>query len=495
MKTTTVKLKGDDSVIQLLEKVPGLKSSKGAKTLAAYHIETIAQFSGAIQPVISISNRKDLKEKQLTCTLTGLRKALSQENSISKIRETLNISRHQASIIFNLFQNIEQSTQVYNFNFNWSLGTKKRDRRIQSSLYWKKTKPIQIKKSSKYYLIPDYHAMGNVFDQGTRGTCLTNAACSLIDYKSSARFSRQFLYHQCKMIDGIMNQEGTFIETPFELLVEDNYSDHGCITESTWSYNPNKSKTEHQGPPPETAFCSLRVIADEVVAARKSNMHSDIIRLLQTNIAGKTCPVVIGIPLYESFFSPETTRTGKLTMPLPGETIIGYHAMLIVGYDQNRGVFLTRNSWSSAWASENDSGYAGHAWIPFEYIQKFCFSAITTITISTEYVTVREEERLYFRNQNSLSQIHRKAASNRTTTKTRVNRNQKPHASRQINTKRKKMKGYVKLIFAAVLYFLADNISHGQLTETLIHLYQKVGDKLMTDSTILELSKNLFINL
>ncbi|KKM63136.1 hypothetical protein LCGC14_1514590, partial [marine sediment metagenome] len=79
--------------------------------------------------------------------------------------------------------------------------------------------------------------------------------------------------------------------------------------------------------------------------------------------------MIIGIPIFESFFSWSTSETGWVTLPLPGEAIVGYHAMIIVGYDEDRKQFLVRNSWGLHWAHQNDKGYKGHAWIPYEYIK------------------------------------------------------------------------------------------------------------------------------
>ena len=49
-------------------------------------------------------------------------------------------------------------------------------------------------------------------------------------------------------------------------------------------------------------------------------------------------------------------------MPEPRETIMGGHAVCIVGYDDNKGTFKVRNSWSEKW------GDKGYCYFPYKYI-------------------------------------------------------------------------------------------------------------------------------
>ena len=106
---------------------------------------------------------------------------------------------------------------------------------------------------------------------------------------------------------------------------------------------------------------------------------------------------MIGIPLYESFFSWSTAETGWVTIPIPGEAIVGRHAMVVVGYDDDRRLFLVRNSWGPHWAHMNDKEFNGHAWIPYEYISRFCDTGATLTDINVKKMRIPENDRLYFR--------------------------------------------------------------------------------------------------
>jgi hypothetical protein len=198
------------------------------------------------------------------------------------------------------------------------------------------------------------------------------------------------------MTDGMANEEGTYIETAVKVLTEGKIVDAGNVEESVWPYNPYAGKTTHQGPPPEKSFNTKRVFScAKPVFARDNSKIDDIKYLLNYNKDGKTSLVIFGIAIHESFFSYNTSDTGWVTMPLPGEAVIGYHAMAICGYDDARKLFLVRNSWGPHWAHNNDRGYAGHAWIPYEYIKKYCHVAVSLYDFKEEHIIVPEEERLY----------------------------------------------------------------------------------------------------
>jgi len=62
--------------------------------------------------------------------------------------------------------------------------------------------------------------------------------------------------------------------------------------------------------------------------------------------------------------SRPVTRTGVVPMPKKGEKQLGGHAMLIVGYDDDRQVFIVRNSFGRKW------GLQGYCLIPYAYIMR-----------------------------------------------------------------------------------------------------------------------------
>lgn len=60
-------------------------------------------------------------------------------------------------------------------------------------------------------------------------------------------------------------------------------------------------------------------------------------------------PFVFGFTVYESFESEQVAQTGIVPMPAPGETVVGGHCVVAVGYDDSKRTFIIRNSWGTGW--------------------------------------------------------------------------------------------------------------------------------------------------
>ena len=73
-------------------------------------------------------------------------------------------------------------------------------------------------------------------------------------------------------------------------------------------------------------------------------------------------PFVFGFTVYESFESQEVAQTGIVPMPSPGESVLGGHCVVAVGYDDTQRTFIIRNSWGTGW------GEQGYCHMPYEYL-------------------------------------------------------------------------------------------------------------------------------
>jgi C1A family cysteine protease len=73
-------------------------------------------------------------------------------------------------------------------------------------------------------------------------------------------------------------------------------------------------------------------------------------------------PFVFGFSVYDSFESRDVSKSGDVPMPIGGETLLGGHAVLAVGYDDATRRFVLRNSWGASW------GRHGYGTIPYDYL-------------------------------------------------------------------------------------------------------------------------------
>lgn len=72
-------------------------------------------------------------------------------------------------------------------------------------------------------------------------------------------------------------------------------------------------------------------------------------------------PFVFTFGIYSGAESPEAAKTNVMPVPKKGETFVGNHAVMAVGYEEERQQFIVRNSWGPKW------GMAGYFWLPYAY--------------------------------------------------------------------------------------------------------------------------------
>jgi C1A family cysteine protease len=80
-------------------------------------------------------------------------------------------------------------------------------------------------------------------------------------------------------------------------------------------------------------------------------------RVSQDLLDMKSClaagfPMVIGFTVYQSFESDSVASSGVVPMPAYGESVLGGHAVLNVGYDDQAGTFIAQNSWGTGWGQK-----------------------------------------------------------------------------------------------------------------------------------------------
>ena len=232
--------------------------------------------------------------------------------------------------------------------------------------------------------------MPPVRDQGQRGTCVAFGSVALREFLLDKRddLSEQFLYWACKELDGHPGP-GTYIHTAMSAFAQ-----YGICRQALWPYNPQQMANEGQGPP-------LRLTNEDARSYRLDSTRTvepNLVIHYKNVLAGDGhtggMPVTFGTLVFNSWYmSAETHRTGKITLPLPGEHPSGGHAWCIVGYVDDEdvpggGYFIIRNSWGTSWAVDSPEA-AGHALMPYKYVERYTFEAFTGPGTLTAHVPVQ----------------------------------------------------------------------------------------------------------
>jgi hypothetical protein len=231
--------------------------------------------------------------------------------------------------------------------------------------------------------VPDVNLIDKLTDirnQGMRGTCVAFSSVAVREFLTGSKtdLSEQFLYWWCDAHDDVPEEPGTTVEMGFNGLLN-----AGVCLEGTWPYNPYPiSGNEGQGPPPTGASDE----ASQYKILQLIDLDENSIDELKSCLKGTDSfpgrPIAFSIPVYNSWFkSMAVTLSGQITMPLPGEEIVGGHAMVLVGYQDDAsvpggGFFIIRNSWGKDWGENCEYG-SGYGTIPYKYISQYCWEAFT----------------------------------------------------------------------------------------------------------------------
>jgi C1A family cysteine protease len=194
-----------------------------------------------------------------------------------------------------------------------------------------------------------------VYDQGELGSCTANAIAGAVQFDEIRSGiaptwtpSRLFIYYNERVLEGTAGTDsGAQIRDGIKVIAA-----QGVCPESEWPYDTFKFADR----PPSQAYADA--VRDRVSAYQ---------RLTQSLVPLKTCiasgfTFVFGFTVFSSFEAGTVAATGAIPMPQPSETPIGGHAVVCVGYDDARGVFIIRNSWGAGW------GDAGYGFMPYAYI-------------------------------------------------------------------------------------------------------------------------------
>jgi len=221
------------------------------------------------------------------------------------------------------------------------------------------------------------------YDQGHLGSCTANAiafayAFDEIKQNNNCEFmpSRLFIYYnERKVENSIDNDAGAQLCDGAKILNE-----IGVCEENIWPYDCPKFTVQ----PTEQCYSeATHFRTTKFTNIKMPKNHSVFLSALKSALSNNS-PIVFGFTVYESFESSETETTGIMPLPSMNENVLGGHAVVLVGYDDNfvwdtqhnmKGVFLVRNSWGTKWGRpptfDNEFGkdtINGYFLMPYEFL-------------------------------------------------------------------------------------------------------------------------------
>ncbi len=173
---------------------------------------------------------------------------------------------------------------------------------------------------------------------------------------SLVRPSRLFHYYVTRKLRGTISEDsGASIRESIKAGAL-----FGAAKESLWSYNILNYKKY----PPKDAWSDA---SGHKVKAYYAISDGDT-QTMKEALAGGYL-VGFGFLVFSGLMNSSVAKSGLVTKPKSNETCIGGHAVVLVGYDNNKimpdgskGAFLVRNSWGTSW------GIGGYFWMSYNYV-------------------------------------------------------------------------------------------------------------------------------
>jgi C1A family cysteine protease len=247
---------------------------------------------------------------------------------------------------------------------------------LSKSTVLKPTKPT-LKKSvdlSKW--------CSRIEDQGQLGSCTANAGVGLIEYYEKRAFgvhldaSRLFLYKATRNLMGLTGDTGAYLRDTMKAMVL-----FGAPPEKYVPYDIGKFDEE------PSAFCYSFARNYKTISYFRLDppgVHSTALLERIKVFLAAGYPSMFGFTVY-NFGNDD----GEFEYPSENESVKGGHAIVAIGYDDDRkigntkGALKIRNSWGTDW------GQSGYGWLPYKYVEEDLATDFWTL-FKSAYVNTKQ---------------------------------------------------------------------------------------------------------
>jgi C1A family cysteine protease len=208
-----------------------------------------------------------------------------------------------------------------------------------------------------------------IYDQLELGACTANAIaaalrfCQVREGLPALDPARLFIYWSERDLEGTTGVDGgAELRDGLKVVATTGYPD-----EALWPYDIVRFADR----PSDAAFSAAA--KDHVTSYYRVATTADSLK----RALALGYPVCVGFTVYESFEGPDVAQHGAVPIPGLGESVIGGHAVLCVGYDDDHGEWACRNSWGESW------GDGGYFYLPYGYLNSSSYAG--------DFWTIRQE--------------------------------------------------------------------------------------------------------
>lgn len=207
-----------------------------------------------------------------------------------------------------------------------------------------------------------------VYTQGEIGSCTANAIAGAIEFerrksgqKPGFTPSRLFIYYNERSMEGsTANDSGAYLRDGIKSV-----NKQGVCPEKMWAYDDTPAISDG-GPWPAGAKPAQKPTKDcfDTALDYQAIQYQRVMPILSQmkGCLAEGNPFVFGFTVYASLY--DANGAPKKVVPLPSskDRVLGGHAVLSVGYDNDAQQFIVRNSWGP---KNQDKGYF---YMPYSYL-------------------------------------------------------------------------------------------------------------------------------